>query len=22
QVPCGGTHLKRTSEVGQIQLKR
>lgn len=22
QVACGGTHLKRTSEVGQIQLKR
>ncbi len=22
QVPCGGTHLKRTSEVGQIRLKR
>lgn len=22
QVPCGGTHLKRTSEVGPIQLKR
>lgn len=22
QVPCGGTHLKNTSEVGRIQLKR
>ncbi|AEX22154.1 alanyl-tRNA editing protein [Vibrio sp. EJY3] len=22
QVPCGGTHLKRTSEVGKIALKR
>ncbi|WP_440878868.1 alanine--tRNA ligase-related protein [Vibrio natriegens] len=22
QVPCGGTHLKRTSEVGEIALKR
>ncbi len=22
QVPCGGTHLKRTSEVGKIRLKR
>ncbi len=22
QVPCGGTHLKRTSEVGRIALKR
>jgi Ser-tRNA(Ala) deacylase AlaX len=22
QVPCGGTHLKRTSEVGNIHLKR
>ncbi|MDC5842495.1 alanyl-tRNA editing protein [Vibrio europaeus] len=22
KVPCGGTHLKRTSEVGQIRLKR
>lgn len=22
QVPCGGTHLSRTSEVGQITLKR
>lgn len=22
QVPCGGTHLKRTSEVGLIKLKR
>jgi Ser-tRNA(Ala) deacylase AlaX len=22
RVPCGGTHLKRTSEVGKIQLKR
>ncbi|MDC0609658.1 alanyl-tRNA editing protein [Vibrio sp.] len=22
QVPCGGTHLKRTSEVGNIRLKR
>lgn len=22
QVPCGGTHLKRTSEVGNIALKR
>ncbi len=22
QVPCGGTHLKQTGEVGQIQLKR
>ncbi|MBM4840426.1 alanyl-tRNA editing protein [Vibrio parahaemolyticus] len=22
QVACGGTHLKRTSEVGQVQLKR
>ena len=22
QVPCGGTHLKRTSEVGKISLKR
>lgn len=22
QVPCGGTHLKRTKEVGQIALKR
>lgn len=22
QVPCGGTHLKKTSEVGQINLKR
>lgn len=22
QVPCGGTHLKNTSEVGHIQLKR
>ncbi|MHC6527510.1 alanyl-tRNA editing protein [Vibrio proteolyticus] len=22
QVPCGGTHLKRTSEVGRIRLKR
>ncbi len=22
QVPCGGTHLKRTAEVGQIRLKR
>ncbi|KJY83868.1 alanyl-tRNA synthetase [Vibrio galatheae] len=22
KVPCGGTHLKRTSEVGRIQLKR
>ena len=22
RVPCGGTHLKRTGEVGKIQLKR
>lgn len=22
QVPCGGTHLKNTSEVGRVQLKR
>jgi len=22
RVPCGGTHLKRTSEVGRIELKR
>jgi Ser-tRNA(Ala) deacylase AlaX len=22
RVPCGGTHLKRTGEVGQIELKR
>ncbi|RXJ69273.1 alanyl-tRNA editing protein [Halarcobacter ebronensis] len=22
QVPCGGTHLKRTSEIGKISLKR
>ena len=22
QVPCGGTHLKRTGEVGMVQLKR
>lgn len=22
QVPCGGTHLKRTGEVGNIRLKR
>lgn len=22
QVPCGGTHLKSTSEVGQVRLKR
>jgi len=22
QVPCGGTHLKRTGEIGQITLKR
>ncbi len=22
QVPCGGTHLKRTSELGNIELKR
>ncbi len=22
QVPCGGTHLKRTGEVGQLSLKR
>ena len=22
RVPCGGTHLKRTSEVGKIELKR
>lgn len=22
QVPCGGTHLKRTSEVGTLRLKR
>jgi Ser-tRNA(Ala) deacylase AlaX len=22
RVPCGGTHLKRTGEVGQIQLRR
>jgi Ser-tRNA(Ala) deacylase AlaX len=22
QVPCGGTHLRRTSEIGQITLKR
>ncbi|MFM2479824.1 alanyl-tRNA editing protein [Celerinatantimonas sp. YJH-8] len=22
QVPCGGTHLRRTSEIGTIQLKR
>ncbi len=22
QVPCGGTHLKRTSEIGEIALKR
>ena len=22
QVPCGGTHLKRTAEVGMVQLKR
>ncbi|HSQ40236.1 MAG TPA: hypothetical protein VLM78_08735 [Anaerolineales bacterium] len=21
-VPCGGTHLKRTGEVGRIELKR
>ena len=22
QVPCGGTHIKRTGEIGQIHLKR
>ena len=22
RVPCGGTHLKRTSEVGKLSLKR
>jgi len=22
QVPCGGTHLKNTKEIGQIKLKR
>ena len=22
QVPCGGTHLRRTSEIGKIALKR
>ena len=22
QVPCGGTHIKRTGEIGQILLKR
>ncbi len=22
QVPCGGTHLKRTGEIGEIELKR
>ena len=22
RVPCGGTHLKRTSEIGEIELKR
>lgn len=22
QVPCGGTHIKRTSEMGKISLKR
>ena len=22
RVPCGGTHLKRTAEVGAIRLKR
>jgi Ser-tRNA(Ala) deacylase AlaX len=22
QVPCGGTHIKRTGEIGEIQLKR
>ncbi|WP_206732658.1 hypothetical protein [Halarcobacter ebronensis] len=22
EVPCGGTHLKRTSEIGKISLKR
>lgn len=22
QVPCGGTHIKRTSEIGKIRLKR
>jgi Ser-tRNA(Ala) deacylase AlaX len=22
KVPCGGTHLKRTSEVGALRLKR
>ena len=22
RVPCGGTHLQRTGEVGEIQLKR
>ena len=22
QVPCGGTHLRRTGEIGEIELKR
>jgi len=22
RIPCGGTHLKRTGEIGEIELKR